>query len=98
MQAIGLEKDELVQALGLHFTVSTLALAGVLWSGNAFTTQIVTLSLIAIVPAVIGMIIGQRVRHAISVAYVPRLPVRAAAHSWAATRGAKSALMAEKSR
>jgi uncharacterized membrane protein YfcA len=67
MQAIGLEKDELVQALGLHFTVSTVALAGVLWSGNGFTAQIVTLSLIAIVPAVIGMIIGQRVRHAISV-------------------------------
>jgi uncharacterized membrane protein YfcA len=67
MTAIGLEKDELVQALGLHFTTSTVALAGVLWSGNAFTTEIVTLSLIAIVPAVIGMIIGQRVRHAISV-------------------------------
>jgi uncharacterized protein len=67
MQAIGLEKDELVQALGLHFTVSTLALAGVLWSGNAFTPEIVALSLIAIVPAVIGMVIGQKVRHAISV-------------------------------
>jgi uncharacterized membrane protein YfcA len=67
MQAIGLEKDELVQGLGLHFTVSTLALAGVLWSGNAFTPQIATLSLIAIVPAVIGMVIGQKVRYAISV-------------------------------
>ena len=67
MQAIGLQKDELVQALGLHFTVSTVALAGVLWSGSAFTAQIMMLSLIAIVPAVIGMIIGQRVRHAISV-------------------------------
>jgi uncharacterized membrane protein YfcA len=67
MQAIGLEKDELVQALGLHFTVSTLALAGVLWSGNVFDTHIVTLSLIAIVPALIGMIAGQRIRQYVSV-------------------------------
>jgi uncharacterized protein len=68
MQAIGLEKDELVQALGLHFTVSTFALAGVLWSGNIFDTQMVTLSLIAIVPAVIGMMLGQRIRRYVSVA------------------------------
>jgi len=67
MQAIGLEKDELVQALGLHFTVSTLALAGLLWSGNAFDTQIVILSLIAIVPAIIGMAIGQWVRRVVSI-------------------------------
>ena len=68
MQAIGLEKDELVQALGLHFTVSTLALAGVLWSGNVFDAQIATLSLIAIVPALIGMIAGQRIRRYLSIA------------------------------
>ena len=67
MQAIGLEKDELVQALGLHFTVSTLALAGVLWSGNAFDASVVTLSLIAIVPALLGMIVGQRLRRYVSV-------------------------------
>ena len=68
MTAIGLEKDELVQALGLHFTTSTFALAAVLWSGNAFDTQLATLSLIAIVPALIGMVIGQKVRQLVSVA------------------------------
>lgn len=67
MQAIGFEKDELVQALGLHFTVSTLALAGVLWSGSAFDPQLAMLSLAAVVPAVIGMVIGQRVRRMVSV-------------------------------
>jgi uncharacterized membrane protein YfcA len=66
MQAIGLQKDELVQALGLHFTVSTIALAGVLWSGSAFNTQILTLSLIALVPALAGVVIGQIVRGRIS--------------------------------
>jgi uncharacterized membrane protein YfcA len=68
MQAIGLEKDELVQALGLHFTTSTLALAVLLWSGNAFNTELATLSLIAIVPALAGMVIGQKVRQLVSVA------------------------------
>lgn len=68
MQAIGLEKDELVQALGLHFTLSTVALAGVLWSGSAFDMPLAMLSLIAIGPALIGVVIGQKVRALVSVA------------------------------
>ena len=36
LQAIGLQKDELVQALGLSFTVSTLALAVALAGVDAF--------------------------------------------------------------
>jgi uncharacterized membrane protein YfcA len=66
MQAIGLEKDELVQALGLHFSVSTVALAFVLWDGGAFNLSLGTLSLFAIVPAVVGMYFGQRMRSRIS--------------------------------
>jgi uncharacterized membrane protein YfcA len=66
LQAIGFEKDELVQALGLHFTVSTVALALVLWDGGAFNLSLGTLSLFAIVPAIIGMFAGQRVRARIS--------------------------------
>jgi uncharacterized membrane protein YfcA len=66
MQAIGLEKDELVQALGLHFSVSTVALAFVLWDGGAFNLSLGTLSLFAIVPAVVGMYLGQRMRSRIS--------------------------------
>jgi uncharacterized membrane protein YfcA len=66
LQAIGLEKEELVQALGLHFTVSTIALALVLWDGGAFNLSLGTLSLFAILPAVIGMFVGQRVRKRIS--------------------------------
>jgi uncharacterized membrane protein YfcA len=66
LQAIGLEKDEMVQALGLHFTVSTVALALVLWDGGAFNLSLGSLSLFAIVPAVLGMYLGQRVRARIS--------------------------------
>ncbi len=68
LQAIGLEKDELVQALGLHFSVSTVALALVLWDGGAFTMSLGTLSLFAIVPALLGMYAGQHMRRRISVA------------------------------
>jgi uncharacterized protein len=67
LQAIGLEKEEMVQALGLHFTVSTVALALVLWDGGAFNMSLGTLSLFAIAPAMIGMYVGQRVRKRISV-------------------------------
>ncbi len=67
LQAIGLEKDELVQALGLHFTLSTVALTFVLWGGGAFDTSLGLLSLFAIAPAVVGMYLGQRIRRRISV-------------------------------
>ena len=67
LHAIGLEKDELVQALGIHFTISTFALAAVLWSGNAFDSGLGILSLVAILPAIVGMMIGQRVRKNVSV-------------------------------
>lgn len=66
LQAIGLEKDELVQALGLHFSVSTVALALVLWDGGAFDLSLGMMSLLALVPAVAGMYAGQRVRMRIS--------------------------------
>ena len=66
LQAIGLEKDELVQALGLHFTTSTVALALLLWHGGAFHLSLGTLSLFAIVPALLGMYLGQRLRARIS--------------------------------
>ena len=62
LQAIGLQKEDLVQALGLSFTVSTLALAGILaWSG-AFAISVAAESLLAIVPALIGMGLGQAIR------------------------------------
>lgn len=66
LQAIGFEKDELVQALGLHFTTSTVALALVLWDGGAIDVSLGTLSLFAIAPAVVGMYVGQRMRARIS--------------------------------
>jgi uncharacterized membrane protein YfcA len=62
LQAIGLEKEELVQALGLSFTVSTLALAATLAAAGAFPTAIAGGSLLALAPALAGMFAGQWIR------------------------------------
>ena len=58
LQAIGLEKDELIQALGLSFTVSTIALAIGLLRVDAWQMGSVWISLLALVPALIGMQAG----------------------------------------
>lgn len=56
--ALGLERDDLVQALGLSFTVSTLALAaGLAWHGS-LPAQAAGASLLALVPALAGMTLG----------------------------------------
>ncbi|PSH63780.1 hypothetical protein CU102_23280 [Phyllobacterium brassicacearum] len=66
LQALGLEKDDLVQALGLSFTVSTIALAaGLGWRG-AFQLENLTMSALAIVPALAGMWAGQIIRSRVS--------------------------------
>ncbi len=66
LQALGLEKDDLVQALGLSFTVSTIALgAGLAWHG-VLQLDNLALSALAIVPALGGMWAGQALRSRIS--------------------------------
>ena len=62
LQAIGLQKDELVQALGLSFTVSTLALAAALAGVDAFAPELILPSLLAVAVALGGMRLGQAVR------------------------------------
>ena len=62
MQAIGLEKDELVQALGAAFTVSTVALAGNLIATDAFNVSLAGPALAALGAALLGMWLGQALR------------------------------------
>ncbi len=66
LQALGLQKEDLVQALGLSFTVSTSALAGGLFAHGALAMDQLGLSLLALVPALAGMWLGARIRHRIS--------------------------------
>src|SRR6266478_3194670 len=62
MQAIGMEKDELVQALGVFFTVATLALAFNLTSAGLLSAATALPGAIAMAAAFAGMFIGQAVR------------------------------------
>ena len=66
LQSLGLEKDELVQALGLSFTVSTVALAAGLLQVDAFQLAAAGISVLALIPALAGMLAGQWVRERIS--------------------------------
>jgi hypothetical protein len=61
-QAIGLSKDELVQMLGLSFIVSVVALALILWRDGVMQLGNATGSALAVLPALAGMAIGQRIR------------------------------------
>lgn len=66
LQALGLERDRLVQALGLSFTVSTVALALGLAGGGALRGTDLGLSALALLPALLGMWIGQGLRRLVS--------------------------------
>lgn len=67
-QAIGLEKDEMVQMLGLSFFVSTVAIAIALTRNGLFSTDIAAPSLVALAAAAAGMAVGQFARSRISAA------------------------------
>lgn len=64
--AIGLEKEELVQALGLSFTVSTLALSANLALGGALRLDLAGPTLLALAASGMGMAIGQALRLSLS--------------------------------
>lgn len=62
LASVELTKGELIQALGLAFTVSTLALAaGLIYTGH-FRASVGTVSVLALIPALAGMYAGQRIR------------------------------------
>jgi uncharacterized membrane protein YfcA len=62
LQALGMPREELVQALGLSFTVSTLALAGGLAHGGVLHLGNLAASSAVLAPALLGMVLGQRLR------------------------------------
>jgi len=62
LQAIGMEKDELVQALGVFFTVATLALSINLTASGLLSASTALPGAIAMGCSFAGMFIGQAVR------------------------------------
>jgi uncharacterized protein len=66
LQSLALEKDEMAQALGLSFTVSTVALGANLAAAGAFDADAAAQSSAVLLPALIGMWLGQRIRDELS--------------------------------
>lgn len=66
LQALGLSRDDLIQALGLSFTVSTVALAIGLGLHDAFALDRFGLSVLALAPALAGMWAGGMLRRKIA--------------------------------
>jgi uncharacterized protein len=66
LQAIGLSRDALIQAMGMLFLGSTVALGVSLQSHQLLTFELVTLSVIALPPALVGLVLGQAIRKRLS--------------------------------
>lgn len=62
LQAIGLPRDALVQAMGILFSVSTIALAIMLQRMAFLTTDLAVISAVSVIPASVGMLLGRRIR------------------------------------
>lgn len=65
LQALGLPRDMLIQAMGMLFSVSAVGLAVALFGNNFLSAELGLLSASAILPAVAGMMIGKKIRHRI---------------------------------
>lgn len=59
-------RDVLIQAMGVFFTVSTVALAVSLGGQRLLSMELGSLSMLAIVPALLGMVLGRKVRRRLS--------------------------------
>lgn len=66
LQALDLNKEDMVQAMGLAFTVSTVALAMTLLKDPAFRLAVTGVSFVALAPALAGMFLGQWIRTRVS--------------------------------
>ncbi len=66
LNALGLPRDQLIQAMGMLFTLSTLALALALRYHDLLDGRQFGYSVLALLPAIIGMLLGQRIRSAMS--------------------------------
>ena len=62
LQALEMRKDDLVQAMGLAFTVSTMAMAVSLAMQGAWQPSMAGISFAAQLPALAGMLLGQWMR------------------------------------
>jgi len=66
LQALGLPRDALVQAMGMLFLASTLGLALALGGGGFLNAELGIQSAASLIPALAGMFLGQKIRRTLS--------------------------------
>ena len=62
MQALGMERAQLIQAMGIWFTLATVSLSVALGGRGALPAELAMVSAGAVIPAIAGMEIGRRLR------------------------------------
>ena len=72
LQSLQLDRHQLSQALGLSFTTSTLALAGLLAARGQLGWGASVQSALVLLPALLGMVVGQKLREGMSEAVFRR--------------------------
>ena len=73
LNALNLSREQLIQSMGMLFTLSTLALALALGNHALLSQQQLLSSSLALIPAIAGMLVGQIIRRAISEAVFRRV-------------------------
>jgi len=66
LQAVGMQRDVLIQAMGVIFTAATIALAVSLGGHDLLPLETVIISTGALIPAFVGMGLGRMIRKKIS--------------------------------
>lgn len=66
ISALGFSKDELIQAIGLSFTVSTLALTLTLKTTGNFSNEMLLTSCLSVAPTFAGMYFGKNIRQRVN--------------------------------
>ncbi len=72
LQALGFQRDSLIQAMGISFTTSTVALAIGLAGNGGYSMSTLGASLVMLAPALGGMVLGTWLRKRLSVAVFRR--------------------------
>jgi len=66
VQALGLPRDRFIQAIGIAFVVLSIALGASFWQFGLMDMQSGAISVMAMVPLIVGLFFGQRLRYRLS--------------------------------
>jgi uncharacterized protein len=66
LQSLGMSRDAFIQSLGVLFSISTVALGLALRGQGFLSPELAALSSGAVIPAIVGMLLGQLVRRRLS--------------------------------